>query len=535
MPSVYDNKLKQLQHDSRRLEWLLLGFGLFLLGGLIFAWQVGEEKNIRQGEYNRLSTQSGIIYNDLRRQLMSIRASHFNLQAELLSEGAGFEQSRVFVDKRLRAFVQTIVGVRSVLLLDEQAQILASSDPLQQHGSLADHELVQRVMREQQAGFLYVSQPYALTENLLTVTLGSVMTDEQGNFAGMVLTELSPVEIGTLLGAVFYAEDMQASITHAEGAVILVEPSSVYFPGMDLSSPQSMFMRHVRSGNNISLQEGVVLEGGEKRMLIQQTIMPAELNISDALVITISRDHNAVFAMFHRDRWLVSGLYLLLACVSVGAMLFWQRKSRQLFRELRKAQKKTVASNAQLVRSNLQLKQQTENMRSLAFLDELTNIANRRHFNRSLEAEWRRCQREGQPLSVIMLDADYFKQFNDLYGHQQGDQCLVAIADCLKNSLTRSHDLPARIGGEEFACLLPNTPLQGALVKAERIRAEIEALAIPHTNSSVLPVVTVSMGVASAEPQPGPGYLELLAEADDALYQAKRQGRNQVCTLQQVR
>lgn len=532
MPDTYDHKLKQLQHGSRMLEWLLLGLGLLLLGGLIMVWQADEEKSIRQREYNRLSIQSGIVYNDLRRQLMSIRASHFNLQAELLS--GGFEHSKAFIDKRLDAFAQTIVGVRSVTLLDRQGQILASSDAQQQQGSLADKALVQQVMREQQTGVLYISQPYTLRENLQTVTLASVMLDEQGGFAGMALTELCPVEIGTLLDTVFYADDMQASITHADGTVFLVAPRSKFVPGADLSSPDSMLMQHLRSGNRVSLQEGRPLLGEGRRMQVQQTILPSELNISDALVVTVSRDQKAIFATFRRMRWLVSGLYLLLVCVSVGVMLFWQRKSRQLFRELRAAQKSTVTTNAQLKRTNMLLKQQTENMRSLAFLDELTNIANRRHFNRSLEAEWRRCQREGLPVSVIMLDADYFKQLNDLYGHHHGDQCLVAIADCLKHSLSRSHDLPARIGGEEFACLLPNTPLQGALVKAERIRSEIEGLAIPHANSAVSSVVTVSVGVASAWPQPGLGYLELLAEADSALYQAKRQGRNQVCALQQV-
>lgn len=181
-----------------------------------------------------------------------------------------------------------------------------------------------------------------------------------------------------------------------------------------------------------------------------------------------------------------------------------------------------------LVRLNRQLEQQTENMRSLAFLDELTGIANRRHFNRSLEAEWRRCLRERQPLSMIMLDVDYFKQFNDLYGHQRGDDCLVCIAGSLKNSLTRSHDLPARIGGEEFACLLPNTQLEGALIKAERIRSEIEALAIPHAGSLAGPVVTVSVGVACMLPEPGIDYLSLLEAADETLYRAKHEGRNQV-------
>lgn len=528
MLNNYDHTLKKLQHGSRRLELLLLSAGLLLLGVIILAWQTGEERAIRTGEYSRLSTQSGIIYHDLRRQLMSIRASHYNLQAELLSEPAGFVRARPFIDKRLRAFVQTIVGVRATILLDADGHILASSDPDQQRGSLADNELVQRVMQERQTGILYVSKPYQLTDNLLTITLASALTDEQGGFAGMVLTELSPLEIGILLNSVFYADDMQANIAHADGTIFLAEPNAQTVLGLNLSRTGTLFTRHQLSGRKISVQEGLLLSSGEKSMMVQQTIMPSELNISDALVVSISRNYDAIFAKFRHDRLMIALLYLLLVCVSLCAMRLWRRKSKQVFRELRRAQQETVASNALLLRLNRQLEQQTENMRSLAFLDELTGIANRRHFNRSLEAEWRRCQREGQPLSVIMMDVDYFKQFNDLYGHQHGDDGLVCIATSLKNSLTRSHDLVARIGGEEFACLLPNTPLRGALAKAECIRAEIEALALPHAGSLVGPVVTISAGVASAMPGSPAGYLDLLQAADEALYQSKKLGRNRV-------
>lgn len=529
MPSTYEYKLKQLQHGTRRLEWLSLLTGLLLLGASMVAWQLGEQKAIRKGEYNRLTTQSGIIYNDLRRQLMSIRASHFNLQAELLSDANGLESVRPFIDRRLRAFVQTITGVRSILLLDAEGRILASSDPQRQEGSLAGGELVQRVMREQQAGILYLSQPYPLAPQLLTIAVASALTDQHGQFSGMILTELSPLEIGMLLESVFYAPDMQANITHGNGVVFLAAPEQNRVLGRNLSEPGSLFTQHMQSRRNINARYGRMVISDERRIMVQQTIQPAELNISDPLIVAISRDCDAIFAKLNSERRLMIVLYLLLVGISLGAMYLWQRKRKQVFRELQHAQKLTIESNAKLVRLNRQLEQQTENMRSLAFLDELTGIANRRHFNRSLEAEWRRCQREQQPLSVLMIDADYFKQFNDLYGHQCGDEGLVQIARGLRNSLTRSHDLPARIGGEEFACLLPNTPLQGALAKAEKIRAEIEALAIPHEGSGVKPVVTVSIGVASAMPEPGVGYLSLLEVADAALYRAKKLGRNQVC------
>lgn len=530
MPTLYDNKLKKLQQGTSRQGRYPVGIGLILLALFLIGWQAWEQHNIQQREFNRLQTQSGVVYHDLRRQLMNIRASHINLQAELLSGEEGFELARPFIDKRLRAFVQTISGVRTVTMLDANAMILASSDPRKEQDSLVNSELVQKVLQEQQVGILYISRPYQLNEKLLTIAVASVLTDHHGDFTGMVITELNPVEIGMLLASVFYASDMQASIVHADGTVFLAEPGPGQVLGMDISKKGGVFSKHVDSGNKLSTYQGRLFYRNEKLLLVQQTIMPAELNISDALIVRISREHEAVFASLNRVRWFMAGLYLLLTIISLTFLQLWQRKSRQAFAELDEMQKQVLASNELLVQVNRQLEQQTENMRSLAFLDELVGIANWRHFNRSLEAEWRRCQRETQPLSVIMLDVDYFKQFNDLYGHQRGDECLISIAGSLKNSLTRSHDLPARIGGEEFACLLPNTPLRGALIKAERIRSEIEAMGIIHGGSLVSPVVTVSVGVASAMPGPGVGYLKLMEMADEALYLSKKKGRNQVCS-----
>lgn len=531
MPTTYDQKLKNLQYRTRLLEWLQLGAGLLLLGILIVVWQVVEQHSIREREYSRLSTQSGIIYNDLRRQLMGIRASHVNLQAELLTGNGDFETVRPFVDKRMRAFVQTLTGVRTMTLLNADGEILVSSDPDQQSGSLAEHVLVQRVIGEQGAGILYVSRPYALNHGLLTVCVASILTDRQGNFSGMIMTELSPLEMGKLLKSVFYVDDMQAAIAHANGTLFVAEP------GQGQASPASnrpmskLVERHLKRGRDISLQDGSF--AGEpttaRHITVLQTIKPDELNTSDALVVVISRDLAQVLSVLNVERRVIAALYLVLVGVTILAMLRWQRRTHRVFLELHEAQGQVLLSHAELLKVNRQLEQQTENMRSLAFLDELTGIANRRHFNRSLEAEWRRCQREQQPLSLILLDVDYFKQFNDHYGHQSGDDCLECIAGSLKNSLTRSHDLPARIGGEEFACLLPNTPLEGALIKAERIRAEIEALQIPHAGSSTLPVVTVSVGVASVKPTAESSYTALLKAADDALYLAKNSGRNRVC------
>lgn len=167
-----------------------------------------------------------------------------------------------------------------------------------------------------------------------------------------------------------------------------------------------------------------------------------------------------------------------------------------------------------------------ETLRRLSSLDGLTGIANRRHFDEQFIQEWRRALQGDLPLSLIMADIDHFKDFNDTYGHQQGDECLKKVALALKETLNRPGDLVARYGGEEFAIILPNTDLSGALIVAEALRANIESLKIIHESSLVSRYITISLGAAAITPGHHTSPEELIAETDRALYQAKRNGRN---------
>jgi len=165
----------------------------------------------------------------------------------------------------------------------------------------------------------------------------------------------------------------------------------------------------------------------------------------------------------------------------------------------------------------------------LSSLDGLTGISNRRQFDETLLREWRRLGRQGRPLSMLLCDVDYFKQFNDGYGHQVGDECLKAVARTLKDTLRRPADLVARYGGEEFAVILPDTEITGALQVAEAMRSAVEGLSITHSYSKGGNVVTISIGVASTTPsRTGSDSSALLKRADDALYQAKQAGRNRI-------
>ena len=181
------------------------------------------------------------------------------------------------------------------------------------------------------------------------------------------------------------------------------------------------------------------------------------------------------------------------------------------------------------VKTHLTLKAQSDLLRQWVYIDGLTGAHNRRHFDERLAVEWGGAVRDGRPLSVVLLDVDFFKRYNDRNGHQAGDDCLRRVAATLKTSLKRPGDLLARYGGEEFACLLPNTDFAGAIQLAEQLGQEVFDQQIEHADSSVAPVVTVSLGVSSKRKDAVGGAEALLREADAQLYNAKVRGRHQAC------
>jgi diguanylate cyclase (GGDEF)-like protein len=187
------------------------------------------------------------------------------------------------------------------------------------------------------------------------------------------------------------------------------------------------------------------------------------------------------------------------------------------------------------VAREMKLRQLAAELESQTLVDGLTGIANRRRFDLHLDDEFRRAKRSASPLSLIMIDVDYFKDYNDNYGHQRGDECLALIAGTLAGALRRSRDLVARYGGEEFAVILPDTNEDGVLQIAESMRSEVEALQVEHAFSGVAGHVTVSLGVSTITPEHAAMSGSLIHAADRALYQAKRLGRNCVVVYSEQR
>ena len=246
------------------------------------------------------------------------------------------------------------------------------------------------------------------------------------------------------------------------------------------------------------------------------------------LLLSIYASIHLIFLLilpsFQRNPDLLLGHYLnstifVILGLLTSRMLFINRRDHFLNRKIIDEQ------HSRLILLNQQLA-------ALSTIDELTQIPNRRSFNNILEYEWNRSLREGKSISLIMIDVDFFKAYNDNYGHPAGDICLKNVALALQNSVKRSSDFIAKYGGDEFLALLPNTGARGATIVAERVRENIEHLKIPHAFSEISSYVTVSVGAVTMLPEPGYSRRQLLEHADEAMYEAKRGLRNRVVHLE---
>ncbi|AEG01371.1 GGDEF domain-containing response regulator [Methylomonas methanica] len=182
------------------------------------------------------------------------------------------------------------------------------------------------------------------------------------------------------------------------------------------------------------------------------------------------------------------------------------------------------------VKTHLTLKAQSDQLRSQVFIDSLTGLANRRRFDECLALEWLHCQRYRWPLTLLFIDIDHFKLYNDYYGHVAGDACLAKVAEAIGGQFGRPHDVVARYGGEEFVCLLPECDMNKVRDKAHQLCDAVSELRIPHETSLTAPVVTISIGMATLTPGEDANDPEALTSlADQNLYLAKSQGRNRLC------
>jgi diguanylate cyclase (GGDEF)-like protein len=233
----------------------------------------------------------------------------------------------------------------------------------------------------------------------------------------------------------------------------------------------------------------------------------------------------------YQTRWFY---VIVAAAVLASAIGVYRLRIRGLTRRKSELVRTVGERTRQLEEANQRLEQANRALRRLSSQDGLTGIANRRQFDEVLDLEWRRAYRGAAPISLLMIDIDFFKKFNDAHGHQRGDDYLKAVAASLHDGLNRPGDIVARYGGEEFVVVLPGTDEGGATACAERLRAQVASIEIPHDRPGAALSATISIGAATAYPREGSSSATLIAAADEALYRAKSEGRNRLRVAQMV-
>jgi diguanylate cyclase (GGDEF)-like protein len=245
-------------------------------------------------------------------------------------------------------------------------------------------------------------------------------------------------------------------------------------------------------------------------------------------VITPTVGHIALANGMLKQAFVVISIVFIFCLACIGLAL---KRLRARSVEAHSYAETTAVMNRKLTKEIGTRKIAERKLEQISLTDTLTGLSNRRHFERTLAREWKRALRNRLDLTVILIDIDHFKLYNDKYGHLAGDDCLKVVANALKKSLTRPGDIIARFGGEEFIAILPETPIEGGMKIADAMRAQVESLNIVHLHAQpqLRNIVTVSIGVTTAMPEKSISPETLILTADQALYDAKHKGRNRVC------
>jgi diguanylate cyclase (GGDEF)-like protein len=378
-----------------------------------------------------------------------------------------------------------------IVVLDQKGVIRASSHPL---GSQSIDLSTQDYFKVHQTGAdvgLFVSKPFvSRLTGLWQIGLSRRINNPDGSFGGVVVGTLRVAYLNKLYKALNLGQDGSITLIRTDGTIITREP----FREGDIRSladgPTFGVVRSAASGSF----EGVSPVDGQRKIVSFHRVGNLPL-IQDVEIST-----EQAYSAWSQKAMIIGGALLFLCLCSLSLLLLL---------------------NGELSR-RIEIEAVLER---LAATDPLTQLANRRRFAEALDVEWRRAARDMSPLSLLMIDADHFKSFNDNYGHPAGDELLKSIATCLSAIIRRPADLAARYGGEEFAVVLPDTDPAGALKVAESVRHAMLALACPHVGAANR-VATLSIGVATVRPRQDQSSELLVQAADSALYRAKAAGRN---------
>lgn len=457
----------------------ILGFSI-VCGSVMLDMRRGEETLARRSSENLATTLDADIGRTVEVYDLSLRAVLAGLTMPEIGQVSREMRQLILFDHAASA---SYLGALQVF--DAQGNLSIDSAALQPARQNSAAEEFFKVHRTDGERGLFISQP-APYRGGTAIMLSRRITDSDGNFAGVVAGAIKLSYFDDLFGRLRLNADEQITVVRRDGVAILRAPSNPDFDGRDVSKAADVMKLLARANGFYS---GIGAIDRINRLYVWR-------DSGRPLVVIVAKPWAGIYARWQQQALRIGSIMLGLAVFITAVTLF---SAREIGRRARAE----------------------DRLEELATTDALTGLHNRRKFDTAIDTEWRRAIRQSRPLAMLLIDADHFKQFNDTFGHQPGDQALVAIARCIQASAIRAGDCAARYGGEEFAVLLPGVSADEALIVAERIRLRVAAL--PADPGAL----TISVGVASMVPLVTMEFCELVEAADKALYAAKAAGRNQ--------
>jgi len=393
--------------------------------------------------------------------------------------------------------VSTAKHVVVMAVLDDTGKVVTSSLP-DARANTYDERLYFTVHRDQPEIGLYISPPITakFDRNLQVVVLSKRLSNQDGSFAGIVVLALDLSYFRELFSGIVLGEDGVMSLYSRSGVLYMRLPYSASMIGRDISTNANFLKIKSLIQQNSGSFFARAANDGVMRLYAFRNVPGTQL------VVFVGRSEKHIFKHWSEGLYTLGSMMLLF--ITVCAALFY------------------------ILRNELKKRRHAEEkLHELVRIDDLTKLLNRRALDNALDDLWSRSRRSNGLFSILFIDIDYFKFYNDTYGHQQGDEVLAAVSRAISVQLPRSSDIAARYGGEEFIVVLAETNADGAIFVGEKIRSAIEKLNILHSKSQI-GHISVSIGVAVYDSEIHNSINAVLNAADSALYKAKGNGRNNV-------
>lgn len=420
------------------------------------------------------------------------------------------------VQPLLKHYATTNQHVHGIFIYDMQGGWLANSQGVKPEGANnADREYFVHHLTDPSLKVRVGKPIVSRSTGSWVIPVSRRINDAAGRFAGVVLTTIEVDHVSRMLATFEIGQQGALALALIEGSILVRRPFAIENIGKSLAG--TALQRDFASRAAGTYETISPIDGVERMGSFQHTQ-------SNSLVVAVALSKHELLQEWRETTW-IQTLWIVLLCVITalaGSLVIRSVRQR-------------VKVELDLGKTRDELTKANERLAKLASYDGLTGLANRRAFDETLARDFAESCRSGQPLGLIMIDVDHFKQYNDLHGHPEGDRCLQQVAQAIQSAARRPLDFVARYGGEEIVMVLPNTDAAGAAVVAEMARAAVDALQIPHSTQPKRGV-SVSVGVAVRTLNNTVQSLsDLVQHADEALYQAKAAGRNQVVLHQEVK